>query len=57
MKKVEAILYAATAEEGRTLLIEAQKELAGGVFLDEVRPADHMSIISCKIRSQTCMRT
>jgi hypothetical protein len=35
MKKVEAILYAPTAEEGRQILIETQKEFAGGVFLDD----------------------
>lgn len=35
MKKVEAILYAATAEEGRQLLMDAQKEFAGQVYIDE----------------------
>mmetsp|Transcript_9602 Transcript_9602/g.23810 ORF Transcript_9602/g.23810 Transcript_9602/m.23810 type:complete len:266 (-) Transcript_9602:420-1217(-) len=41
MKRVEAILYAATAEEGRQILIDTQKEMAGGVFLDEAEmPAD-----------------
>mmetsp|Transcript_13995 Transcript_13995/g.30263 ORF Transcript_13995/g.30263 Transcript_13995/m.30263 type:complete len:275 (+) Transcript_13995:190-1014(+) len=42
MKKVEAILYAPTAEEGRQLLMDAQLELAGQVFLgeDEAAAAD-----------------
>lgn len=34
MQRVEAILYAATQEEGRQALMEAQREFAGGVFLE-----------------------
>ncbi|KAJ9505337.1 hypothetical protein QJQ45_021836 [Haematococcus lacustris] len=37
MKRVESILYAATEEEGRQLLIDTQTELAGGVFLDDAQ--------------------
>lgn len=35
MKKVETVLYAPTAEEGRQRLIEAQMEFAGRTFLEE----------------------
>ena len=35
MKRVEAILYAATAEEGRQILMDTQQEFAGRVFLEE----------------------
>mmetsp|Transcript_16463 Transcript_16463/g.28223 ORF Transcript_16463/g.28223 Transcript_16463/m.28223 type:complete len:274 (+) Transcript_16463:117-938(+) len=35
LAKVEAILYAATADEGRQILIDTQQEMVGGVFLDE----------------------
>ncbi len=34
LAKVEAILYAATAEEGRQLLISTQTELVGQPYLD-----------------------
>jgi hypothetical protein len=39
MKRVEAILYAPTAEEGRQILIDAQRELAGGLYLDDAGAA------------------
>lgn len=35
MKRVEAILYASTAEEGRQILMDTQQEFAGRVFLEE----------------------
>ena len=35
MKRVEAILYAATAEDGRQILMDTQQEFAGRVFLEE----------------------
>eukprot|EP00798_Chlamydomonas_sp_ICE-L_P022909 gene22909-30086_t len=39
MKRVEAILYAATAEDGRQLLMETQREFAGTTFLEEDQEA------------------
>jgi len=35
MKRVEAILYSATSEEGRKKLIDAQIEFSGKPFLEE----------------------
>ena len=35
MKRVEAILYAPTAEDGRQILMDTQNEFAGRTFLEE----------------------
>ena len=39
MRRIEAILYAPSAEDGRRLLMETQQELAGRVFLEEEEAA------------------
>lgn len=43
LKRVEAILYAPTAEEGRQILIDTQQEFAGQVFLEEDEAAAQVS--------------
>jgi hypothetical protein len=43
MKRVEAILYAPTAEDGRQILMDTQQEFAGCLFLEEDEAAAQVS--------------
>ncbi len=46
MKRVEAILYAATAEDGRQILVDTQYEFAGRTFLEEDEAAAQVTAVA-----------